>query len=108
MNAHKVSITLTIDGEVNLRGLPFQAGETVEVIVLEKPEPSRKAGKQPIDVLLSEENSQQLNPIAEETLQQKWEKWFSQVDQLELSLNSPQDDYQKHLLNKYRQQGLEL
>ena len=37
MNAHKVSLTLTTDGEVTLKGLPFQAGETVEVIVLEKP-----------------------------------------------------------------------
>ncbi|WP_235620691.1 hypothetical protein [Halothece sp. PCC 7418] len=41
MNAHKVSLTLTTDGEVTLKGLPFQAGETVEVIVLEKSARSR-------------------------------------------------------------------
>ncbi len=39
MNAHKISVTLTENGEVTLKGLPFQAGETVEVIVLEKSEP---------------------------------------------------------------------
>jgi len=36
MNAHKISVTLTADGQVTLKGLPFQAGETVEVIVLEQ------------------------------------------------------------------------
>jgi hypothetical protein len=29
MNAHKVSVTLKEDGELLLKGLPFQAGETV-------------------------------------------------------------------------------
>jgi hypothetical protein len=33
MNAHKQSVTLTEDGKLVLNGLPFQAGETVEVIV---------------------------------------------------------------------------
>jgi len=41
MNAHKVSVTLTADGELTLKGLPFQAGETVKVIVLEEAEKSQ-------------------------------------------------------------------
>lgn len=36
MNAHKQSVTLTEDGKLVLNGLPFQAGETVEVIVLQQ------------------------------------------------------------------------
>ena len=34
INAHKVEMVLTEDGTLTLQGLPFQAGESVEVIVL--------------------------------------------------------------------------
>lgn len=71
-------------------------------------EPSLEKVNQLLDVLLSKEKRQQSKTLSEARLKQKWEKWFSQVDQLEISPNSPQDDYQQHLLNKYRQQGLEL
>jgi hypothetical protein len=37
MNAYKVETVLTEDGTLLLQGLPFQAGDTVEVIVLERP-----------------------------------------------------------------------
>lgn len=36
MNAYKFEATVTENGTVILQGLPFQAGETVEVIVLEQ------------------------------------------------------------------------
>lgn len=42
------------------------------------------------------------------TIGERWEKWFAEVDRLEISLIEPINDYQKGLLNKYRQQGLEL
>lgn len=35
MNAHKVEAILTEDGTLMLRGLPFHAGDAVEVIILE-------------------------------------------------------------------------
>lgn len=35
MNAHKIKIILTEDGTLTLRDLPFHAGDTVEVIILE-------------------------------------------------------------------------
>jgi hypothetical protein len=35
MNAHKIETVLTEDGTLTLRGLPFHAGDTVEVIILE-------------------------------------------------------------------------
>ena len=35
MNAHRIETVLTEDGTLTLRGLPFQAGDTVEVIILE-------------------------------------------------------------------------
>ena len=34
MNAHKVEVILTEDGTLTLQGLPFHAGEAVEVIIL--------------------------------------------------------------------------
>ncbi|MDF5722543.1 MAG: hypothetical protein PUP91_19040 [Rhizonema sp. PD37] len=35
MNAHKIEVVLTEDGTLTLQGLPFHAGDTVEVIILE-------------------------------------------------------------------------
>ena len=37
MNAHKLTATFTEDGKIVLTGLPFHAGDTVEIIVLERP-----------------------------------------------------------------------
>lgn len=36
MNAYKVEAVVAENGTVTLRGLPFQVGDTVEVIVLEQ------------------------------------------------------------------------
>lgn len=38
MNAYKVEAMLTEDGTLVLEGLPFHSGDTVEIIVLEKPQ----------------------------------------------------------------------
>jgi len=37
MNAHKVEATINENGQLVLTGLPFQPGDAVEVIVLERP-----------------------------------------------------------------------
>lgn len=37
MNAHKLAATLKQDGTILLEGLPFHAGDTVEIIILEQP-----------------------------------------------------------------------
>ena len=37
MNAHKLAATLTEDGKLMLTDLPFHAGDTVEIILLEHP-----------------------------------------------------------------------
>ena len=39
MNMHRIETTLQKDGTLTLDGLPFHAGETVEVIVLPKATP---------------------------------------------------------------------
>ncbi len=41
MNAHKVEAVLTKNGTLMLQGLPFQAGDAVEVIILEAKTPQQ-------------------------------------------------------------------
>ncbi|URD48433.1 hypothetical protein [Chroococcidiopsis sp. CCNUC1] len=43
MNAHKIETVLNEDGTLTLRGLPFRAGDAVEVIVLESRTPLPEA-----------------------------------------------------------------
>ncbi|MEH1867562.1 MAG: hypothetical protein V7K69_21490 [Nostoc sp.] len=42
MNAHKIKIVLTEDGTLTLQGLPFHAGDAVEVIILEAKTPDKQ------------------------------------------------------------------
>jgi hypothetical protein len=37
MNAHRVEMTINQDGTLTLKDIPFQAGDEVEVIILERP-----------------------------------------------------------------------
>lgn len=43
-----------------------------------------------------------------ETLVEAWSQWFEAVDHLDVTPPEPVSNYQQLLLNKYRQQGLEL
>ncbi|MEH2411748.1 hypothetical protein [Nostoc sp.] len=47
MNAHKIEVVLTEDGSLTLRGLPFHAGDAVEVIILETKTPQHQAAPKP-------------------------------------------------------------
>lgn len=42
MNAHKIETVLTEDGTLMLQGLPFHAGDAVEVIILETKTPQHQ------------------------------------------------------------------
>ncbi|MFN6461721.1 MAG: hypothetical protein RMZ41_007705 [Nostoc sp. DedVER02] len=42
MKAHKIEIVLTEDGTLTLQGLPFYAGDAVEVIILEVKTPDNQ------------------------------------------------------------------
>ena len=39
---------------------------------------------------------------------ESWARWFEATDGLEIASTAPTSDYQQRLLNKYRQQGLDL
>ncbi|MGJ5632698.1 hypothetical protein [Nostoc sp. CALU 1950] len=47
MNAHKIEIVLTEDGTLTLQGLPFHAGDAVEVIILEAKTPDNQVALKP-------------------------------------------------------------
>lgn len=51
MNAHKVKTILTENGTLTLLGLPFQAGEAVEVIILSSPSESEKVSVSPSNLM---------------------------------------------------------
>ncbi|NJL40490.1 MAG: DUF2281 domain-containing protein [Leptolyngbyaceae cyanobacterium RM2_2_4] len=44
----------------------------------------------------------------DKTLEKTWSKWFEDVDRLALPSPDVSESYQQLLLDKYRQQGLEL
>lgn len=37
MKAHRIETKLTENGNLTVKGLPFQAGDAVEIIILERP-----------------------------------------------------------------------
>ena len=47
-------------------------------------------------------------PKLPDDIAKAWAKWLEEVDRLEVTTNQPETEYQQLLLNKYRQQGLEL
>ncbi|MDJ1183098.1 hypothetical protein [Roseofilum casamattae] len=49
MNAHKLATTFIENGTLILKDLPFQAGDSVEIIILQQPQRSEYPlqGKQP-------------------------------------------------------------
>lgn len=48
MNAHRIETTLTTKGMLTLQDLPFDAGATVEVIVLERADEASSAPTYPL------------------------------------------------------------
>lgn len=68
LQAHRVETTLTQDGTLTLEHLPFQAGETVEVIVLTNVSSSSVQDRYPLRGT-SIEYVDPLEPVAE----QDWE-----------------------------------
>jgi len=68
LQAHRIETTLTQDGTLILEHLPFQAGETVEVIVLTNSFPSPTQDRYPLRGT-SIEYLDPLEPVAE----QDWE-----------------------------------
>ncbi|MGD1949172.1 MAG: DUF2281 domain-containing protein [Leptolyngbyaceae cyanobacterium] len=61
-----------------------------------------------IDFLTYKHQTQPKDNAFQYTFAETWAGWFESVDQLKVGPTESVDDYQQHLLSKYRKQGLEL
>lgn len=61
-----------------------------------------------IDLVIHKHQSETANDKPQDNVAKVWEKWFEGVDLLQLKPTEPATEYQQLLLNKYREQGLEL
>ena len=60
-----------------------------------------------IDFLIQKHQSRIADGVQDD-IAKAWAKWFEGVDLLEVRTTEQNSEYQQLLLNKYRQQGLEL
>ena len=61
-----------------------------------------------IDFVIHKHQAKVTDSQPDETLVEAWSQWFEAVDHLDVTPPEPASNYQQLLLNKYRQQGLEL
>ncbi|MBW4631749.1 MAG: DUF2281 domain-containing protein [Iphinoe sp. HA4291-MV1] len=61
-----------------------------------------------IDFVIHKHQAEISDSQPHETLVKSWSQWFEVVEHLEVTPPEPASNYQQLLLNKYRQQGLEL
>lgn len=80
--------------------------ETTIAKLTQLPEPLLQQVNDFIDRLMP--HSEPGNGKPEEAIPETWAHWFETADQLETAPIELNSDYQQLLLNKYRQQGLEL
>lgn len=46
--------------------------------------------------------------VNEESIAERWKKWFDEVDQLPIKENDEEKSFHQHLVEKYRKQGMNL
>lgn len=81
----------------------------VTIAKLQKlPEPLLQQVNDFIDFLTFKQGKISANSQPQEDVARVWQRWFESVDYLEITPSDPISDYQQLLLDKYRQQGLEL
>ncbi|MBF2075185.1 MAG: hypothetical protein IGS50_15695 [Synechococcales cyanobacterium C42_A2020_086] len=89
MNAHKLAATLIEDGTLILKGLPFHAGDTVEIIILEQPKTDTQPQTSPSDYPLQGTVLRYDEPFKPAVSTEDWEaisatmtEWNSKADEL--------------------------
>lgn len=73
MNAYKIEAVVAENGTVILRGLPFQVGDTVEIIVLEQ-----RSGSQQV---LSDRDSTSADQDYLRGIEAQMDEWVSAEDE---------------------------
>jgi len=61
-----------------------------------------------IDFIIHKHQAKPDTSQTAEKIVERWSQWFETVDHLDVTPLQPVSDYQQLLLEKYRQQGLEL
>jgi hypothetical protein len=61
-----------------------------------------------IDFITRKHQSKITNVAPQNNTDVVWERWFESVDRIEIETTEPVSEYQKLILDKYRQQGLNL
>ena len=61
-----------------------------------------------IDFVIHKHQAKITDSQPDETIVKVWSQWFEDVDRLDVTSPEPTSNYPQLLLNKYRQQGLEL
>lgn len=61
-----------------------------------------------IDFVIHKHQAEITDSQSDETLVESWSRWFEVADRLDVTPHESASNYQQLLLNKYRQQGLEL
>jgi hypothetical protein len=91
--------TVTVQFPVDME-LPgdVQAGEYEAVLVL---------GSSSDELVVKDSGQMEVEP-QDEKMARRWQKWFEEVEQLPLLENPEKGDFQQHLVEKYRKQGLVL
>ncbi|MBW4583429.1 MAG: DUF2281 domain-containing protein [Tildeniella nuda ZEHNDER 1965/U140] len=72
------------------------------------PEPLLQEISDFIDLIAYKYQAKVANHLIEDDRFEAWAQWFEVADSLEITPTTPTNDYQQRLLNKYRQQGLNL
>jgi len=61
-----------------------------------------------IDFITRNHQAKTANPLLAGNRSEAWARWFEAADGLEIAPIVPTNEYQQRLLDKYRQQGLDL
>jgi hypothetical protein len=72
------------------------------------PEPLLEEVSDFIDSVILKHQNNDKNDDKLLSLSDRWARWFTAVDRLEISPIEPINNFHEELLDKYRQQGLEL
>lgn len=85
MNAHRLAATLRENGTLMLEGLPFQAGETVDVIILEQVKASPSLTKPSLQSVGSQQSVSSDSLLEKDYLSaisETMTEWDSEADEL--------------------------
>jgi len=102
--ARILTITMQVPADV-------QAGEYKAMVVLSSPaEMNQITQKRQLNLTQheGEQDSDASGELDDNTMSEAWDKWVEGVENLSMSPQPVQSEYQQHLIEKFRAQGLDI